>query len=77
MSRYEFQQETSFYSPEIHAIRLGQVGIVTNPFELFTEYGLKIKARSRALQTFIVQLACDSGAICPQRELSMVVATAP
>ena len=67
MSRYEFQQETSFYSPEIHAIRLGQVGIVTNPFELFTEYGLKIKARSRALQTFIVQLACDSGGYLPTK----------
>ena len=29
---------------------------ILNPFELFTQYGIQIKARSRALQTFIIQL---------------------
>jgi hypothetical protein len=45
------------YEMELHAIRLGDVAIATNPFELFTQYGIQIKARSRALQTFIIQLA--------------------
>jgi hypothetical protein len=44
------------YKMELHAIRLGDVAIATNPFELFTQYGIQIKARSRALQTFIIQL---------------------
>ena len=38
-------------------IRLGDVAIATNVFELFTEFGIQIKARSRALQTFIIQLS--------------------
>lgn len=45
------------YKMELHAIRLGDVAIATNPFELFTQYGIQIKARSRALQTFVIQLA--------------------
>ena len=44
------------YRMELHAIRLGDVAIATNPFELYTQYGIQIKARSRALQTFVVQL---------------------
>ena len=45
------------FSMELHAIRLGDVAIATNVFELFTEFGIEIKARSRALQTFVIQLA--------------------
>jgi hypothetical protein len=45
------------YSMELHVIRLGDVAIATNVFELFTEFGIQIKARSRALQTFVIQLA--------------------
>ncbi len=42
---------------ELHAIRLGDIAIATNPFELFTDYGVRIKARCPALQTFVIQLA--------------------
>lgn len=42
---------------ELHALRLGDVGLVTNPFELYLDYGLRIKARSPAPQTMTVQLA--------------------
>jgi hypothetical protein len=45
------------FSMELHVIRLGDVAIATNVFELFTEFGIQIKARSRALQTFVIQLA--------------------
>jgi hypothetical protein len=46
---------------ELHTIRVGDVAIATNDFELFTEYGLRIKARSRAVQTFLIQLAGSGG----------------
>jgi len=42
---------------EVHALRLGDVAMVTNPFELFLDYGVRIKGRSQAVQTFVVQLA--------------------
>ncbi len=45
---------------EIHALRLGDVVIATNPFELFIDYGIRIKARSPAVLTFVVQLACHN-----------------
>jgi hypothetical protein len=43
---------------ELHAVRLGDLAFATNPFELYLDYGQRIKARSRAEQTFLVQLAC-------------------
>ncbi len=42
---------------ELHVLRLGDVAICTNRFELFTDFGIRIKARSKAVQTFVVQLA--------------------
>jgi hypothetical protein len=45
------------YPVEVHFLRLGDVAIATNPFELFTQYGIQMKARGKALQTFVIQLA--------------------
>ncbi len=45
------------FTMEMHVLRLGDVAIATNVFELFTDYGVQIQARSPALQTFIIQLA--------------------
>lgn len=59
VKRYE-QQKTNpnpQYETEIHAIRLGDIVICTNQFELFTDYGIQMQARSPALQTLVVQLA--------------------
>jgi len=53
------------YKMELHAIRIGDVAIATNEFELFTDYGVQIKARSPAIQTFVIQLACGSGGYLP------------
>ncbi len=41
----------------LHVIRLGDAALVTNPFELFTDYGIRIQARSKATMTLTVQLA--------------------
>jgi len=41
----------------MHVLRLGDVAFATNPFELFTDYGMQIQGRSPAQQTVLVQLA--------------------
>jgi hypothetical protein len=50
---------------ELHALRIGSAGLVTNPFELYLDYSLRIKARSPAAQTFVVQLAAGWGWYLP------------
>ena len=65
MARYELQKTESFYRAEIHALRLDDLAIATNPFELYTDYGLRIKARSPAAQTSVVQLTADCPAYLP------------
>ncbi len=64
-SRYEFQQQEPFYRAEIHVLRLNELALATNPFELFTDYGVRIKARSPAIQTSVVQLTADCAAYLP------------
>ena len=58
MERYELQKEGKLkpYAMEMHVLRLGDIAIATNPFELFTDYGIRMKTQSPALQTFVVQL---------------------
>lgn len=68
VDRYKKQDTDSHYTMELHAIRLGDVAICTNPFELYTEYGVRIRSRSKAVQTFVVQLACESGGYLPTEE---------
>ena len=65
IQRYRQQQFTEVYPIEYHVIRLGDIAIVTNPFELFLDYGNRIKARSYAEQTFIVQLCCGASGYLP------------
>lgn len=61
IKRYEQQQAHPIHETECHIIRVGDVVFATNPFELFMDYGAQIRARSKALQTFAVQLADGSG----------------
>ena len=56
IQRYEIQEYCNTVECEIHAIKLGDIVFVTNPFELFLDYGNQIRARSAASQTFIAQL---------------------
>ena len=50
------KRENHAYDSEIHVLRIGEVAICTNQFELYTEYGLRILARSDAHMTCVVQL---------------------
>ena len=42
---------------ELHTLRLGYFFIDTNAFELYTDFGVQMKARSPGVQTFVIQLA--------------------
>ena len=59
LRRYERQQEGPLepYIMELHALRLGDIAITTNDFELYTQYGIQMKSKSKALHTFVIQLA--------------------
>ncbi len=65
MNRFEHQKEDPHYHAELHFLRLGDLAIATNPFELYTDYGIRIKARSPARQTMIIQLAAACGGYLP------------
>ncbi|MBM3335577.1 hypothetical protein FJY63_13035, partial [Candidatus Sumerlaeota bacterium] len=67
VERYEKQQAGAegTFKMELHVLRLGDVAIATNPFELYTDYGVQMKARSPAVQTFVVQLTAGSGGYLP------------
>ena len=59
LKRYEMQQKNpdATYETEIHVLRIGDAAICTNQFEMFTDFGIRIQARSKAVQTFVIQLA--------------------
>jgi hypothetical protein len=65
IARYEYQQTHNLHKIEVHIIRLGDIAMATNPFELFLDYGNKIRARSKARQTFLIQLACGYDGYLP------------
>ncbi|MDQ6477165.1 hypothetical protein [Dyadobacter sp. LHD-138] len=59
LRRFKAQQgvKNPVYETEIHVLRIGDAAICTNQFELFTDYGIRMQARSKAVQTFVIQLA--------------------
>ena len=65
IERFERQDTDATYPVELHVVRLGDVVIATNPFELYLDYGVQMRARSKAVQTFLIQLACSSGKYLP------------
>ncbi len=69
VERYEAQKAGAegAYRMELHVLRLGDVAIATNDFELYTDYGVQMKARSPAVQTFVIQLAGSGGYLPTER----------
>lgn len=61
LDRYEKQKESPCIPMHVHVVRIGDVAFATNRFELFMDHGIQIKARSPAVQTFLIQLAADDG----------------
>ena len=63
IDRYQQQQAKTHLTQdvEVHVLRLGDVAICTNPFELFLDFGMQMKSRSKALQTFVIQLVNGAG----------------
>ncbi len=53
---------------EFHVLRLGDVALATNPFELYLDYGIRIKARSPAVLTLLVQLSCETCGYLPTQK---------
>jgi len=66
VDRYNNQQSESPHFPmELHVIRLCDIAIASNPFELFLDFGVRMEARSKAVMTLIVQLSCDYSGYLP------------
>jgi hypothetical protein len=59
LERYETQKKEKTLPMILHVVRLGDVAFATNRFEYYLDFGIRIKARSPAVQTFIVQLTAD------------------
>ena len=55
------------YVTDIHVLRIGDAAVCTSRFELFNDFGVQIKVRSKAVQTFVVQLAGEDGYLPTQR----------
>ncbi len=62
------KRERPLVPAEIQAFRLGEVGLVMLPGEIFVEHGLTIKLQSPARRTFVVELANGIVGYVPMRE---------
>lgn len=62
---YDGKKTGPAFPGELHAFRIADAVLATNPFELYVDYGLQIKARSPAEQTFLGQLTTATGMYLP------------
>lgn len=76
IERYEEQEKNlPEYLIEVHALRIGNLVLATNPFELFQDYAMRIIGRSKAEQTMLVQLASTVDPVLSGSYLPSVRAT--
>ena len=54
---FERQQAEPALPVTVHATRIGDMAFVTYPLALYLDFGMQIKARSKAVQTLTVQTA--------------------
>ena len=69
VDRYEEQETLNILPVGIHILRLGDIAFATNRFEYFLDYGMRIKARSKATQTFVVQLVGEGSYLPTERAI--------
>jgi hypothetical protein len=65
IDRFQTQDKEPTFTVEVHVLRIGDIAIATNPFELFHDYGTQMKARSKAEQTFVIELTGGWGRYLP------------
>ena len=65
VNRFTLQRREPRYSAEVHVLRLGDCALSTSPFELYLDYGLRIRARSPAALTLHAELSCDEAGYLP------------
>ena len=65
MKRFEEADKLPSYDMELHVLRLGDIAITTNTFELYLDWGIQMKARGPAQQTFVLQLTNGCGMYLP------------
>jgi hypothetical protein len=63
--RWQMQQQTGVFQCVCHIVRIAGAAIATNPFELFSEYAQRMKARVLPEQLFVVQLSNGLGGYLP------------
>ena len=56
IGRWKLQQKGQYTTTRCSIIRIGNTIICTTPFEVYVEYALQIKARSKAPHVFTIQL---------------------
>jgi len=66
-ARYEKLAENPHpvFATQVNVLRIGDAVICTNAFELYTDFGIQMKARSKANLTLVVQLANGGGTYLP------------
>ena len=62
---YERYKDNPWDTVPVHAIRIGDAAIVTNPCELYCQFSLDIKRRSPARHTAVADLADGYCGYCP------------
>ena len=67
INRYKDQNDKPVLKMQLHVIRLGGLVFATNPFELYLDFGHRIRARSQAEQTFMIQLCNGVGGYLPSK----------
>ena len=54
---FELQEAEPTLPVRLHVVRIGDMAIATHPVALYLDFGIQIRARSKAVQTFTVQTA--------------------
>lgn len=55
-----FEDDVEYVKAPVHALRIGNVAFITNPFECFIEYADRVRAGMPGVQVFDVQLTDDA-----------------